>query len=210
MPQSSSTFGRRLLGFFVTEAETKSSKSSSTPPALQQPSAVDPAFIDHFADVLAKANLPGPDYFEFRETLRGLAGLGLPEDKKIQVAWASFKAMSGVTDSAVLRNAAAQYLTIIRQDRDAFMRTADVTLAQRTNALQAEEAQLKADIDAKTRQLADIQARLKDNANRLRQINTELTEESTKIQQNRTNFEAAYETVSSQIAADVEHIKTYL
>ncbi len=224
MAQTSTTFGRRLLSFFVTDEPadkpaptnppiSASAGSTASGPAGGTPavtSTVDPKFIDHFADVLAKANLPGPDYFEFRETLRSLAGLGLPEDKQMQAAWASFKAMSGLSDPGVLRNAAAQYLTIIRQDRDAFMKTADAALSERAGALQAEEARLKADTDALTRQLADIQTKIKANTDRLGQIGVELSEQTGKIRQNRANFEAAYETVSSQIEADVEKINAHL
>jgi hypothetical protein len=222
MAQSSSTFGRRLLSFFVTDPPAKSeptrpvsnptrpASGSTAPVGPPVVGTVDPKFIEHFADVLAKANLPGPDYFEFRETLRSLANLGLPDDKQMQAAWASFKALSGVTDPGVLRNAAAQYLTVIRQDRDAFMKSADAALTERTGALQAEETRLKSETDALTRQLADIQARIQTNTARLAQIGTDTAEQTGKIRQNRANFEAAYETVSSQIMADVEKINAHL
>jgi cytochrome c556 len=225
MAQPPSTFGRRLLSFFVTDAPTDAGtpapnsptgKPAPTNPPVGTTAAPivtgtpDPKFIAHFAEVLTKANLPGPDYFEFRETLQSLSALGLSEEKQMQAAWASIKSLSGLTDPGVLRSSAAQYLTVVRQDRDAFMKTADAALAERTGSLQAEEARLKAENDALTKQLADIQAKLKANADRLAQIGTEQGEQTDKIRQNRANFEAAYETISSQIAADVEKINAHL
>ena len=54
---------------------------------------MDAKFAEHLANVLAQSNPPGPDYFEFRETLRSLNNLGLSEEKQFQAAWASFKAL---------------------------------------------------------------------------------------------------------------------
>src|ERR687886_2958394 len=106
MPEPDKSIGRKILGFFIKEEEAGNVAAGSPPtgaptPAAPRPAAVpsaptesrtsspaapttgslDQKFAEHFANVLAQNNPPGPDYFEFRETLRSLNNLGLTEDK---------------------------------------------------------------------------------------------------------------------------------
>jgi len=99
MPESDQSIGRKILGFFIKGDETgvpaagtgsTGTTATGTPPAGSPgpvvprppttvsapapvspvPGTIDPKFAQHFADVLAQNNPAGPDYFEFRETLR--------------------------------------------------------------------------------------------------------------------------------------------
>ena len=159
---------------------------------------------------MSKTNLQGPDYFEFREILRNLSNLGLPEDKQFQAAWASFKAMAATGDPSMLSTAANQYLAALSTDRDAFLKSVEVAMKERVGGLQAEQQKLQADNDAITKQIAELQQRAGANANRLAKISGEVVEQSAKINQNKANFEATYATFTDQIKADVSKMATYL
>lgn len=230
------SLGDKLLGFFIKEDPGASSNVPDTqsaprggqptpPPANAAPSAlgqaagsatsaptgsVDTKFVDHFAGVLSKTNLQGPDYFEFREILRNLSNLGLPEEKQFQAAWASFKAMASTGDPGILATAANQYLAALSTDRDAFLKSVEAAMQERVGGLQEEQKKLQADNDAITKQIADLQQRAAANAERLTKISGEVLEQSSKISQNRANFEATYATFTDQIKADVSKIATYL
>ena len=172
--------------------------------------AVDTKFVDHFAAVLGKSNLQGPDYFEFREILRNLSNLGLPEEKQFQAAWASFKAMAAVGDPAMLTTAANQYLTALNTDRDSFLKSVEMAMQERVGGLQTEQKKLLADNDTIAKQIAELQQRAGANNDRLANISGEVIEQSQKINQNRANFETTYATFTDQIKADVSKIATYL
>ena len=188
--------------------------SSYSPPATGSvaagPGSIDTKFVDHFAAVLGKANLPGPDYFEFREILRNLSTLGLPEDKQFQAAWASFKAMAGTADPQTLSTAANQYLAALTADRESFLKSVETAIQDRVGGLQAEQKKLQADNEAVGKQIAELQQRLGKNNDRLAQIGGEVVEQSTKINQNKANFEATYANFTDQIKADVSKIGSYL
>ena len=229
-PADGDGFGRKLLSFFIKEEpETASqpaegpvtrpvSPSTPVPPVVATPrqsapvaGAVDNKFLEHFSAVLAKANLPGPDYFEFREILRSLANLGLSEDKQYQAAWASFKAMSGGgADVALLTGTANQYLTALNADRDGFIKTADAALSDKVGGLQNEQTQLQRDNEALAKQIAELQQRLSTNVERLAKIGGELDEQSQKITQNKANYDATFTTVTEQIKTDLAKIGSYL
>ena len=218
MPDSDN-LGHKILSFFIKEeslsgkpAPANSTPMSSNPAAASAPpnGAVDAKFAEHFASVLAKNNLPGPDYFEFRETLRSLASLGLSEDQQYQAAWASFKALGGATDVTRLASTGNQYLTILGQDREAFGQSVEAAIAERVGGLQREQQQLQADTEALTRQLAEIQQKIAAATARLAAIGGEVVEQSGRLNQNRQNYETTYNHFTSQIRADLAKIAQYL
>ena len=182
----------------------------STAPIGSVPGAVDPKFAQHFADVLAQNNPPGPDYFEFRETLRSLSNLGLTEDKQYQAAWASFKALAGTTDVSTLTNTANQFITALNKDRDGFGKSVEAAIAERVGGLQNEQKRLQTDNEALAKQLLAIQQQIDANNNRLTAINGEVAEQSAKITQNRQNYDVTFAHFTDQIKGDIAKITQYL
>ena len=220
MPDSDN-LGHKILSFFIKEESLSGKPAPASPapvgsgpaPASGSPTpsgTVDAKFAEHFAGVLAKNNLPGPDYFEFRETLRSLASLELSEDQQYQAAWASFKALGGASDLGHLAGTANQYLAILGKDREAFGQSVEAAIAERVGGLQREQQQLQADTEALTRQLAEIQQKIAANTARLEAIGGEVAEQSGRLNQNRQNYEATYGHFTSQIRADLAKIAQYL
>ncbi|MGF7218926.1 putative phage infection (PIP) family protein YhgE [Spirosoma lacussanchae] len=236
MPEPDQSIGRKILSFFVKEEEPAPGTAAGTAPASTTaqprpaapaqpvpaspvdpvptpavpPGTVDPKFAQHFADVLAQNNPPGPDYFEFRETLRSLNNLGLTEEKQYQAAWASFKALSGKADVSLLTNTASQYIAALNKDRDGFSKSVEAALAERVGGLQNEQKRLQSESEALAKQLLEIQKQIDANTQRLNAIGGEITEQSTKITQNRGSYDATFAHFTDQIRADIDKIKSYL
>ena len=238
MPEPDKSIGRKILSFFVKEEDVSGTVSTGTPPvgasapaaprppmnapvagssntsSAPQPvvstGTVDAKFAEHFANVLAQNNPPGPDYFEFRETLRSLSTLGLSEDKQFQAAWASFKAMSGVTDAGMLSNTANGYIAALNKDRDGFGKSVEAALAERVGGLQNEQKRLETENDTLAKQLVEIQKQIDANTNRLTAIGGEITEQSGKITQNRQNYESTFAHFTNQIKDDISKMTQYL
>ncbi|WP_080240375.1 hypothetical protein [Spirosoma rigui] len=236
MPESDQSIGRKILGFFIKEEDsdtTATGKPATSPaaggspaPAVPRPpasattpnpapattatGAVDPKFAQHFADVLAQNNPPGPDYFEFRETLRSLSNLGLPEEKQYQAAWASFKALAGTADMSMLTNTANQYIAALSKDRDAFGKSVEAAIAERVGGLQNEQKRLQTENEALAKQLLAIQQQIDANNNRLTSIGGDITEQSARITQNQQNYDVTFAHFIEQIKGDIAKITQYL
>ena len=232
MAETDKSLGRKILSFFVKDEEpevatgTTPTPTSTAPRPVSMPNpapaptpstgasvstgAVDPKFAEHFANVLAQNNPPGPDYFEFRETLRSLSNLGLSEDKQYQAAWASFKALGGPADATALTNTANGYIAALNKDRDAFTKSVESTLAERVGGLQNEQKRLQTENEALAKQLVEILKQIDANTNRLTAIGGEITEQSGKITQNRQNFETTFAHFTEQIKGDIAKITQYL
>ncbi len=232
MPESDQSIGKKILGFFIKEAEEPAPTTATGSPPAQRAvprppttdvsapntgssndgprGTIDDKFAQHFADVLAQNNPSGPDYFEFRETLRSLNNLGLTEDKQYQAAWASFKALSGTTDVGLITGTANQFIVALDKDRDGFGKSVEAALAERVGGLQSEQQKLQHENEALAKQLLEIQKQIDANSNRLNAIDGEITEQSRKIEQNRQNYDATFAHFTNQIKADIDKIKQYL
>lgn len=187
-----------------------SGPAAGVPGRPGEPGALDARFAEHFAQLLAKNNPPGPDYFEFQEALRGLADLGLPEAQRYQAAWATFKAMGGPSDRAALVHTAQQCMNVLRADRAAFQQSAATAATERVGALQAEQQRLRADNEALTRQLSELQARLTANADRLRVLDGETTEQATRLDERRRAYDVTFAHFTQQLETDIARISQYL
>lgn len=222
MAEPEKSLGKKLLGFFIKEEENQAPKVTpvvSPPPAV--PAAVvtnaagtaevDRKFVDHFVDLLEKANLPGPDYFEFKQALKSMDGLGLDEQKQFQASWASFRAMaSGVKDITILTTSASQYLTILDKDRAGFLKDVEKAINERVGSLSQETKKLEEDNKAYAQQIVELQKKINDNNTRLEQINGEIQTQSAKITENRDSYDITYHSFVEQINSDVLKIKQYL
>ncbi|WP_439558703.1 hypothetical protein [Dyadobacter sp.] len=224
MADSEPGIGKKILSFFIKESEEPAKAVPATKPAAEQPAQtaaptvpnvagtmnIDRKFVEHFVSLLEKANLPGPDYFEYKQALQNMEGLGLGEEKQFQAAWASFKAMGGAKETSILQSSANQYLSILDKDRSSFLKDVEKAIKDRVGALQDEQKRLEESNNSLAQQLADIQKKIDENKNRLGQISGEVAEQSSKINANKDSFEITYLSFVEQIKSDLNKINQYL
>lgn len=228
MADSEPGIGKKILSFFIKDADETAPAAQAPKPATAGPAPetskpapvtvtnaagtgqIDKKFTEHFVNLLEKANLPGPDYFEYKQALQSMEGLGLGEEKQFQAAWASFKAMGGAKDTTVLRTSADQYLTILVKDRESFLKDVEKAIKERVGALQDEHQKLEQTNAAYAQQIIDLQKKIDDNKNRLGQIAGEVSEQTAKINTNKDSFEVTYVSFVDQIQSDLAKINQYL
>jgi len=140
---------------FVTPLQKSSSASASS----SSREAVDPHFVKFFEDELVKANLDGPDYFEFRQQLiktqQKMSAKGMAaSDVVLQAVLMSFDTQGVTTDKLI--DAARHYKTVIQQKKDDFINGAE---AEKNNQLQKRQSVLQshsANIDKLQQQIQDL------------------------------------------------------
>jgi hypothetical protein len=228
MAEQESSFGRKLLSFFVEEDTTHTQTQTNVTPTpsggtpqvqVQQTvtvqnsagtGVVDKKFVDHFVQLIEKSNLKGPDYFEYMQALKGLSGLGLSEDKQYQAAWASFKAMGGITDMNVLTSTANQYIGILDSDRQNFLKDVEAAVTEKVGGLKGQLQQMQQDNEAMAKQITDLQNRINDNNSKIQKTTNDIAEQSMKITGNKNNYELTYSSFVEQIKGDIAKIQRYL
>lgn len=231
MADSEKSLGKKILGFFINEPLTSPTAAVSLDPKTAQvpagaeiksvpdapisrphtAGAVDQKFVEHFAELLEKANLPGPDYFEFKQALKSMGGLGLSEEKQYQASWASFKAMAaGVKDTSVLTNSANHYGNVLNKDRESFLKDVEAAVNDRIGSLKQESKKVQEATKTYAQQIVDLQKQINESNARLEKIANEIQEQTDKINLSRDSFDLTYQTMVDQINDDVEKINRYL
>jgi hypothetical protein len=183
-----------------TDATTVSTPSGEIPDPsfvapLQQNTSekdkLDPTFVKFFEDELVKANLPGPDYFEFRQQLiktqqkMTAKGIVAPE-VVLQAVLMNFESQD--IQPAKLIEAARQYKVIIKQKNDDFLKGAS---AEKNNQLQKRQSVLQSHND----NIKKIQDQLRQLELQKQQLDESMNKEKTQLEINKTLGKEAIEKI---------------
>jgi hypothetical protein len=143
---------------------------------------LDPTFVKFFEDELVKANVPGPDYFEFRQLLMktqqkmASKGVAAPE-VVLQAVLMSFEAQN--VTPANLIDAARHYKDVLRQKNDDFLKGAE---AEKNNQLQKRQNVLQAHND----NIKKLQQQLEQLELQKQQLVQSIGKEQTQLEVNKT------------------------
>lgn len=194
-------------GALVTEAPG-APKPIKVPVTPSWSAGVDPQqktkYLGVLNQALQEADIPGPDFLEFMNGLRGLAAVAIPEDAKFSTAVTMISAQ-GVTPQKLI-DTAGHYITALEKNEDEFSvyvqgeRETRVVKVQ----LQAEEA-LKT-IQMKAEQVAQLQQEMAE----LNAQSTELKQSAAIAESEITSKVAAFQEAKSMITAEINGILTRL
>jgi hypothetical protein len=179
---------------------------------------VDPNFIKFFEDELVKANLDGPDYFEFRQQLiktqqkMSAKGMAAP-DVVLQAVVTSFEAQGVNTDKLV--QAALHYKDVIKQKNADFIRGAETEknnqLQKRQNALQAHADKIQK-LELQIQQLESQKQQLMDSLNKEKtqqEVDKSFGKEGIeKIDKAERLINTAHDYMQSTIDSDIKRLKS--
>lgn len=165
-------------------------------------------FVTHFNDLLNKANLPGPDYYEFSQVLESPAMSKFDEKTKISASFASLVAQGLTKD--LLINSANQYIKVIQKDKEGFETALKGKLQGEVNARQSQIEGLQKEIAANTQKIQELTKAITDAQNSIQQLNGEIAESTTKIQKNEGAYITACDFFIKKIENNTEKIQTIL
>ena len=167
-------------------AGTASSNAGSSDPSFvvmapqqstSEKNQLDPTFVKFFEDELVKANLPGLDYFEFRQQLiktqqkMATKGMAAPE-VVLQAVMMNFETQD-VTPAKLIETA-RQYKTIVKQKNDDFLKGA---ATEKNNQLQKRQSVLQAHNDT----INNLQQQIQQLELQKQQLTESLNKETTQI-----------------------------
>ena len=179
---------------------------------------IDPSFIKFFEDELVKSNLPGPDYFEFRQLLirtqqkMAAKGNAAPE-VVLQAVLMSFETQD--ISSAKLIEAARHYKAVLKQKSSDFLKGA---ATEKNNQLQKRQTVLQAHNDA----IQKIQQQIQQLELQKKQLEDSMNKEKTQLEVDKTLgkegiekieraerlISLAHDYMQSQIDTDINRLQT--
>ncbi len=215
---------RKALSLFVVLDETpisanevasNTSASQATAPAAAPTSkmpALSAADLEryerYFEQLFEKANLPGPDYFEFWRTMEALEAHIPSEEARIKAAFASLQVQG--LDKAKLLDTAAQYREIVLRDKANFEAAVRQKAEAEIAGRQAEWQTLKQQNEERQRQIDQLQRDIAAAEQRMEQLQREIEQEKSKIDQVQRGYLAACEAMVGKINADIQRLEQML
>lgn len=165
-----------------------------------------------FTDILLKAidaqNLEGPDYLEFKTSLKSLEGVIEDEATRYKSSFAVLKS-TGVTKELLLESG-NHYINVLQKEKQKFESTFQ---DQQNKQVLAREESIKKyfeGIQKRKEQLQTLIIEIEDMEKKLAEAKIEINEAANKVQMTKDQFLASHRSIVSQIESDFEKIKLYI
>ena len=212
------SFFKKALGVFV-ELDTQAENAAAARPQAHSPvsapthhAPLDTAsaekFEKHFETLFDKANLPGPDYFEFWKTMETLEKHIPDENARLAATYASLS-VQGLTKPKLMETASA-YMDIIAKDRAAFEQAAAAKAAAAVDGRKQSVVEMEQRMAAHSEQIRKLNAEISEGQAKISALKKELVDEEMKLNTNRSGYQLACDAMLSKIKGDIEKIRTQL
>lgn len=161
----------------------------------------DEKFVNMLMEAIAKNNIPGQDYFEFKQTLEAMNSLPGDERTKILTIFTMFQLQGCKKETLV--SSIDKYVGIVQSESEAFNEELD---AQRNGLVTAPLTQ----IDEARRKVEDLNKQISDLNTFIITTSQEVQNSELKLQMTETNFKKSVEKVIGLLLSDKEKINSYI
>ncbi len=186
----------------------ESSQVENTSPNQVTKGTVSEKFMNILLGALKKADQPGFDYLEYRNSLKSLQKMDMDEATRYKSAFAMAQTMK--VDAPKLISSAQFYLKILSNEEQKF---GQALVNQRDRQIGEKQNQIKGlsqSIRSKAEQIKKLSAEIEADQAKLKKLETDLQGASGKVEQTKLDFIASYQAIVGQIQGDVGKMKQYL
>ena len=169
---------------------------------------LDEKSVDFLTSALAKNNLPGFDYLEFKQSLGALADLNMDEETAIKSAYAT-AATLGLTKEKLLKTA-EHYKKVLNDEKLQFEAALKKQIQQKVASKQKEVEKLKAHVQEYQKKIQQLQEKIRSSQGIIDAADETIQAAKDKIETTRDGFETALQSINNQITKDIENIQNFL
>jgi hypothetical protein len=215
MTEKKKTFAQRI-GIIKSDVEVEGNQDKQeAKPAAKNPVSIptsflnqsstsgvpDEKFVQMLMKVIADNNLPGLDYFEFRQAVDALSTAQIDEKTKFTTTFIVY-AQQGITKE-VLISSIDKYSSLIKNEITQF----DAELKTQLD----EKVQSKlAQVEEKKKMIAELTREISDANSFILKASQEAQQESMNLQMVEANFKKSAEKVFGMLQGDKEKINNYI
>lgn len=222
----------KFKSLFVVEDENSKGKGKSTTskdtksaapqqdeivPSTQPTSSPNPASTkgqasDKFMNILFgamdKANLPGFDYLEYKQSLKNLSKMPMDEQTRYQSAFAMAKTM-GATPQKLL-DAAQHYINILKEEEKKFQQALVNQRGRQVGDKEKAIQQTSSLVEQKQKQIEQLKKEIEADKAKVDKMKSEISGATAKVEKTKNDFVASYNAIIAQIVTDMDKMKQYL
>jgi len=180
-------------------------------PATTTEGVLDPKMLAHFEKVIADANIPGPDFFEFSQALNSMGNIIKEDAVLYPAAFASFKTQPGAQSKTVgdLCNAAEHYINAINND-NTFQSQVDTKRSSVIEGLSKKRETLTGNLVTYQNQIAELNKKIAEDNNALAEVTQQIAVEESKLNIAILNFQKTKKTVIETLQMQLGKMRTYI
>jgi chromosome segregation ATPase len=178
------------------------------PPPRHTGGTIDQRIFESLEKAMEENNQQGFDYFEYKNSLKTLAGIIPDEATRYKSAYATAATM-GLTVDRLLESAAF-YRTVLEKERDNFTRAVNQQVDLNVTAKQKDAERLQTLIAQKAEQIKRLTEEIAMHQEELARAQGVIMEATSRIEATKNNFHFTLEAVMNQIQADIQNIQRYL
>jgi chromosome segregation ATPase len=168
---------------------------------------LDDKSVDFLTKALAKNNLPGFDYIEFKQSLRALREM-MDEPTAYKSAFAT-AATVGLTKEKLLKTA-THYKNILATEKKQFDAALQKQMEQRVHSKLTEVEKLKKQIVEYKEKIKALEAKMAKSQSTIDNADQHIQAAKAKIEGTRDDFEHTLQSIVNEIDQDIESINQYL
>lgn len=169
---------------------------------------LDEKSVNFLTNALAKGNLPGFDYLEFKQSVAKLQEMGIDEHTAYKSAFATASTV-GLTKEKLVTTA-RHYRQLLVTEEQKFGQALAGQTKRRVEGKQQEVELLKKQIAEWETQIQHLQERIAKSQKTIDSADEVIAAERRKIEATRENFEASFRAIVNEMEKDVQNINTLL
>lgn len=169
---------------------------------------LDQKSVNFLTNALAKGNLPGFDYLEFKQSVAKLIGMGMDENTAYRSAFATASTVGLTKDKLI--TTARHYRQLLVNEEQKFGQALAGQTKRRVQGKMQEVELLKKQIGEWQTQIQHLQERITQSQRTIDSADAVIAEEKAKIERTRENFEASFRAIANEMEKDVQNINTLL
>lgn len=169
---------------------------------------LDEKSVDFISKAIEKANLPGFDYVEFKQALSNIAKMNIDEAIAFKTAFGTAMTM-GLTKEKLLETA-THYRNVVSKEKEQF----DIASQKQKDLKIGENLKL---VDEMNKKILDNELKIKQLQDEIDQMKVkvrgmdyEREQAYGKIEEAKTKFNFAHQSIMNQIEKDIENIQKYI
>lgn len=160
--------------------------------------------------VLEETNQPGPDYFEFSNSVRSLEAMGQSVSVAMQSAFVALKTIDASLSKDKILGTVNRYISALDQDAISFAKDVEAAKVQEIGSREAEVIKLEKDVTDKQELIQKLTQEISQNNQDIQKKKLEIMQMHEKLNVNETNYNFILAATKSKITQDIQNINLYL
>lgn len=169
---------------------------------------IDPKSLNFLIQALAKNNLQGFDYIEFKQSLGNLRSMNLDEATAFKSVFATASSV-GLTKEKLIQSA-SHYKSVLEKEKQQFDNALQKQMQQRVQSKMGEVKQLNNMVQEFQLKIQELEEKISKAQRNIAAATAEIEEAKSKIQSTNDNFAFTFKTIIDQMNNDIENINQYL